>query len=108
MVCPNCGGTSYAMGRNFRAPRQEDDEQWKKVKILYDGGVRFWGIGRLGKFPDTVAEAIEFVKRHRPQLERQEANYRKRVADNMERQLKKRVKARAAREKRKAEERGTA
>lgn len=95
------------MGRNFRAPSHGNKEQWKKVKILYDGGVRFWGSGWFGRFPDTVVEAIEFVKCHRPELERQEKNYRKYVAEKAERELKKREKARAVREKRKAEERGT-
>jgi hypothetical protein len=108
LICPNCGGVAHEMGRNFRAPKREDREQWEKVRILYDGGVRFWGSGWFGRFPETPAEAIDFVKQHRPELDRQEANYRAAVARKKERELEKHEKARAARQKRKAEESGTA
>lgn len=68
IVCPHCAGNAVEMGRNFRAPKQRDLVQWEKVRILYDGGIRFSGTQsyRLGRFPETCHEAIEFVRKNRP------------------------------------------
>ena len=93
------------MGRNFRAPKHADVDQWKKVRILYEGGVRFWGTQSpgLGDFPETCKEASEFVERNRPVLDRQEAAYRRYLNAKKDRDQKKRGKQRALKAKRKAE-----
>ncbi|MFC7339445.1 hypothetical protein ACFQY0_19790 [Haloferula chungangensis] len=61
------------MGRNFKAPPIADLEQWKKVEVLYEGGIRFAGTQspELGKFPDTLDEAEEFLTRNKDFLEAQ-------------------------------------
>ena len=107
-TCPHCGEEAKEMGRNFRAPKRSDEDEWEKIRILYDGGVRFWGAQspNLGPFPDTREEALEFVRRNRQELECQEANYRKLLQDEAEREEKRRGKKRALREKRKQAEQG--
>jgi hypothetical protein len=59
------------MGRYFRAPRKVDAAQWKKVEMLFRAGVYFGGTQspELGRFPDTVREAKEFIARNRSMLE---------------------------------------
>src|SRR5688572_13108035 len=99
VVCPHCGGEAKEMGRNFRAPKRNDVEQWEKVRILFDGGVRFWGeqSGNFGPFPETPAEAIEFVSRNRRELDRQEKNYRRSLEEKSQRERRRHEKGRTLR-----------
>lgn len=41
--CPQCGAAMTRMGPAFRAPRQDDRAEWKKVEALRRGGVTFQG-----------------------------------------------------------------
>jgi hypothetical protein len=62
-TCPQCGGLLTLMGRAFRAPRCENVSQWHKVEILARNGFTFWS--HVGRYPDSVREAEEFVKTKR-------------------------------------------
>jgi DNA-directed RNA polymerase subunit RPC12/RpoP len=33
--CPQCDGKLYSMGRSFKPPKKDDEEQWIKVQLLY-------------------------------------------------------------------------
>jgi len=61
--CPDCKQRLTLVGRAFRAPRQQDIEQWRKVEILARSGFTFWS--SVGRYPDTVSEARKFVELHR-------------------------------------------
>lgn len=67
LKCPECAGPSYNFGRHFKAPKNSDTRQWKKVKFLFDHGFRFQKI-RIGSgdkdtvpYPETMDQAKEFV-----------------------------------------------
>lgn len=54
------------MGRKFKAPRRDDDEQWRKVELLVDHGFLFeraYDRPEIARYPRTLAEAREFVRR---------------------------------------------
>ena len=70
-ICPECKEPLHALGRYFRAPRKADRTQWKKVEMLYRAGVYFGGKQRseLGKFPDSMMEAKEFIRENKTRLE---------------------------------------
>jgi predicted RNA-binding Zn-ribbon protein involved in translation (DUF1610 family) len=68
--CPTCGSIAVALGRKFKAPSREDDEQWRKVELLYSHGFRFQNVydttGRLVRYPTSLKEARDFVRRYEP------------------------------------------
>ncbi len=68
--CPECNAPLTDMGRYFRAPRKDASRQWRKVEMLYRSGVYFAGTQSwaLGKFPDTILEAKEFIIRNESAL----------------------------------------
>lgn len=68
--CPECGAATNVMGRYFRAPSSRSIDQWRKVEMLFNAGVRFSGTQAfaLGRFPDTIREAKEFIARNAIQL----------------------------------------
>lgn len=68
--CPDCGALTHVMGRYFRAPSSRSLDQWRKVEMLFNAGVRFSGTQScaLGRFPNTVREAKEFIARNALQL----------------------------------------
>ena len=87
------------MGRYFRAPRKADGDQWKKVEMLYRAGVYFAGrqSPSLGKFPDSVREAKEFIAKNRAALlqsGRQRDTWRTTAIAELERKEAKRHEAR--------------
>lgn len=51
------------MGRAFRAPRHDDISRWRAVEILARAGHTFWS--SVGRLPETVAEAQQYVETHR-------------------------------------------
>ncbi len=73
LTCPNCGGASYNLGRHFKAPKQMNIQQWKKVKFLFDNGFRFQKIRIMNgafevgtvPYPKTLLEAKEFVVKYK-------------------------------------------
>ena len=62
------------MASKFKAPRRTDDEQWRKVELLYEHGFRFEslyachenGSAIAVRYPASYEEALEFVRRYRP------------------------------------------
>ena len=62
-VCPECGEGIYLMGRAFKAPKQRNDEQWRKVQKLYALGFRFnrYG-GDYLSLPERLKEVDRFVE----------------------------------------------
>lgn len=39
--CPNCGGEIHMMGTVFKAPKRQDELQWRAIEMLWRGGVRY-------------------------------------------------------------------
>jgi hypothetical protein len=78
--CPRCGAAAINLGRHFKAPRADDDEQWEKVALLVRHGLRFETLhdpetGMQVGYPRTLQEARAFVRKHgtsvsRPQNKR--------------------------------------
>lgn len=60
IVCPQCGKPMSNMGVNFKAPRQSDKKQWRKVEILRLNGFRFSGYGE-GHKPQRLNQVDEFL-----------------------------------------------
>ena len=52
------------MGLDFRAPRQTDIEQWRKVEILSENGINFGscGCGGPGPRPARLREVPVFLR----------------------------------------------
>jgi|SRR3990172_7966684 len=57
--CPTCRKPMVDMGHDFRVPRKEDANEWRKVELLYQQGFRFESCGCRGPgyAPKTYAEA---------------------------------------------------
>jgi DNA-directed RNA polymerase subunit RPC12/RpoP len=72
-TCPECGGKMWEMGRTFKAPRQDDVKQWRKVEALVRNGITFHSYGShgLGRFPRVLNEVAPFIEkvRHRSEGE---------------------------------------
>lgn len=71
MECPICKGTTFNLGRHFKAPKKADNAQWKKVAFLIEHGFLFQKI-RLDPnsyesvpYPKTLVEAKEFVIKYK-------------------------------------------
>jgi hypothetical protein len=58
--CPECGGPARSMGKNFKAPRRESANQWRKLELLARLDMLFHGPGRR---PRTYAEARQLARR---------------------------------------------
>lgn len=62
--CPECGGPAHSMGRAFKAPRQANVAQWKKVERLWRAGFRFaptTGSREASPYPDRLWEVERFI-----------------------------------------------
>jgi hypothetical protein len=61
------------MGRTFKAPKQDDVKQWRKVETLRRNGIDFhsYGSHRLGKFPRLLNEVAPFLERVRHRTEKE-------------------------------------
>src|SRR4026208_2377632 len=49
--CPECGTLMQNMGLDFKAPRQSDIRQWKKVALLFAHGYAYHSCGCSGPGP---------------------------------------------------------
>jgi hypothetical protein len=58
--CPECGGPARSMGMNFKPPRREATNQWRKLELLASRGELFHGFGAR---PGTYAEAKQQARR---------------------------------------------
>ncbi len=72
-LCPECGGEMWWMGRTFKAPKQDDVKQWRKVETLRRNGIDFHSYGShgLGKFPRLMNEVAPFLERVRRRTEKE-------------------------------------
>jgi predicted RNA-binding Zn-ribbon protein involved in translation (DUF1610 family) len=65
LTCPECGKAMWEMGRQFKAPKQSDVKQWRKVEFLVRKGITFH-TQRNYKFrnmPKVLREVVPFVQR---------------------------------------------
>jgi hypothetical protein len=74
--CPQCRTPMANLGKDFKAPRQVDVKQWRKVEQLYLHGYIFssCGCGGAGPRPATLREVTPFLaeqKRLKVEWERQ-------------------------------------
>jgi len=60
--CPQCKRPMCNMGRDFKAPKQHDIPQWRKVEMLYRHGYRYESCGcGPGRRPKTLGEVKPFL-----------------------------------------------
>lgn len=66
--CPQCGGLMKSMGHDFKAPKQHDVKQWKKVQILFEHGFAYGscGCGGSGNRPTKLQEVESFLAENLP------------------------------------------
>ena len=62
--CPNCGSGMKPMGHDFQAPRRQNKAQWRKIRLLWEAGIRFNSCGCTGpgERPQTLSEAKQTVR----------------------------------------------
>ena len=61
-LCPECKQPMHSMGLDFKAPRQQDIRQWRKVKMLYENGFNYHNCGcGTGLRPKRLSEVKEFL-----------------------------------------------
>ena len=72
-LCPECGRPMEEMGRAFKAPKQDDVKQWRKVEALVRNGITFhhYGSHGWGKFPTVFSEVAPFIEKVRLRSESQ-------------------------------------
>ncbi|WP_127539321.1 hypothetical protein [Paenibacillus illinoisensis] len=62
--CPQCAAPMVSMGKDFRAPKQSDLKQWKKVATLYRHGFTYHSCGcGPGYRPAELRELAEFLEK---------------------------------------------
>jgi DNA-directed RNA polymerase subunit RPC12/RpoP len=62
-LCPECSQPMSYMGTAFRAPKQENLNQWKKAELLIAAGFHFTKDG--GPKPRTLKNVPAFLEAHR-------------------------------------------
>ncbi|REK77040.1 hypothetical protein DX130_08535 [Paenibacillus paeoniae] len=64
--CPQCHEPMVNMGHDFKAPKQIDKNQWRKVKLLYDHGIAYHSCGcdGPGYRPTSMREVQDFLAIH--------------------------------------------
>ena len=40
--CPNCGGQSYFMGIDFKAPKKRNAKAWQEVQVFIESGKTYY------------------------------------------------------------------
>lgn len=66
--CPQCGKPMHNMGLDFKAPKQSDVKQWRKVQLLFEHGFLYHSCGCCGPGyrPRTLKEAELFIHESTP------------------------------------------
>lgn len=61
--CPECRQTLVHVGRDFKAPKRNNTNQWKKLALLVKAGILFdsCGCDGPGYRPKTLSETKRFV-----------------------------------------------
>jgi hypothetical protein len=87
--CPSCRGDAWLMSSDFKAPPRDDLKRWEVVAYLVRAGLPYFKLyepiplgavfghpkgrpkgllsaqRRIEPYPETMAEAVAFVARHR-------------------------------------------
>ncbi|WP_028544864.1 hypothetical protein [Paenibacillus taiwanensis] len=65
--CPQCGALMKDMGHDFKAPKQSDIKQWRKVEILFQHGFTYHscGCGGPGHRPANLNEVYPFLEKNK-------------------------------------------
>ena len=63
-LCPQCRAPLSNMGLDFKAPRQTDKEQWRKVELLLQNGINYslCGCGGPGFRPARLRDVPQFLQ----------------------------------------------
>lgn len=63
-ICPQCTGILHSMGLDFRAPKQSEVDQWRKVQRLFEQGIDFncCGCTGPGYRPRLLSEVEGFLE----------------------------------------------
>jgi hypothetical protein len=71
--CPECKKPMQQMGRDFKAPKQNNIKQWEKVRQLANAGFRYFSCGcdGPGTRPRHLREVPEFLHQNRQMSEGQ-------------------------------------
>ena len=73
-VCPNCSEPLVQVNHKFKPPKKTDTKKWEVVNYLISNGFNFNhayemiepGVYKqIGKFPENMRDAKEFVKLHK-------------------------------------------
>jgi len=64
VLCPQCKSPMHDMGLDFKAPKQTDVEQWKKVEALHGHGYTYHSCGcnGPGPRPSSLKDVPAFLK----------------------------------------------
>src|SRR5437867_1083821 len=78
-LCPECSHPMNNMGLDFKAPRQSDIRQWRKVALLFAQGHAYHSCGCSGPGPrpatlKDVPSFLEEQQRQRTEWERRQEN----------------------------------
>ncbi len=73
LTCPECGKATTLLNHKFRPPKKDEVKKWKIAEYLKDNGFFFHhayeqiekGVYLQVPYPDTMEEAIEFVKKQK-------------------------------------------
>ena len=63
-TCPQCGKSANWMGRAFKAPKNTDVDQWRKVEALWRAGFRFLpntGRREVEPYPEQFRDIAKFI-----------------------------------------------
>jgi hypothetical protein len=65
--CPHCRARMDHLGMDFKAPRRRNSNQWRKVAMLIEAGIRFHSCGchGPGARPRTLSDAKSQLGRRR-------------------------------------------
>lgn len=65
--CPECGRPLALMGRSFRVPGKREEDQWEKLRRLWEAGFRFWSYRSFPEaepYPDNLREVDAWIARN--------------------------------------------
>ncbi len=62
--CPQCSQQKHNMGLNFKAPKNNDLKQWRKVELLHRNGFTWHdcGCGGTGPHAKTLRDAEQLIR----------------------------------------------
>lgn len=66
-LCPECSAEMWEMGRQFKAPKQSDVKQWRKVEALVRNGITFHSqrLSHMRPMPKVLREVVPFIQKVR-------------------------------------------